>query len=37
MSGINCQLIMCIIVVLKKIMNTIDNLLVRAGYTDIDT
>ena len=35
MNGINCQMIVCILVVLIIIMfkNRIDNYLVRAGYS----
>ena len=32
MSGINCQLIVCILAVFITIKNRIDNYLVRAGY-----
>ena len=34
MSGINCQVIVCILVVLNNMFkNRMDNYLVRAGYT----
>ena len=32
MSGLNCRLIVCILVVLMFNKNRIDNYLVRAGY-----
>ena len=33
MSGINCQLIVCILVELNMFTNRIDNYFVRIGYT----
>ena len=33
MSGINCQLIVCILVAINMFENRIDNYLVTAGYT----
>ena len=33
MSGINCQLIVCILVSIDMFKNRIDNYLVLAGYT----